>query len=224
MALLPNKHSGLISSCYLHRFARYALPCSRYLLSGLQAQGVQQIKQHNSSVQAPPELVTADRVVCGGHPRHSADLHSPIYLRRDKWLVPAHLPRTPSTVGGLCGRQGASRAGEGDTEGQQGLRGGECARAQTEQHRGSTAPSCSVPALWIHSWTPVPAAKAPCRLADEVARGWFGVWASRWHCWLLPPAQRRYSLTGEKGGAHSLHWMTRGISALQRKPNWKQAV
>lgn len=48
-ALLPNKHSGLISSRYLHRFAWYALLCSCYLLCGLRARPAQQIKQHSSS-------------------------------------------------------------------------------------------------------------------------------------------------------------------------------
>lgn len=127
MALLPNKHSGLISSCYLHRFARYALPCSCCLLCGLQARPVQQIKQHNSSVQAPPELVTAHRVARDGHPRCSADLHSPICLNQDKRLGPTRpsrgCRRAPTTVGGLSGRPGAAPAGEGDTEGQHGAEG-----------------------------------------------------------------------------------------------------
>ena len=68
-ALLPNKHTELMNSCYLCRFARYAPLCFCCLLCGLQARPAQQIKQCNSSVQTHPELVTANRVVSDGHPR-----------------------------------------------------------------------------------------------------------------------------------------------------------
>lgn len=68
-ALLPNKHTELINCCYLRRFARYAPLCFCCLLCGLQARLAQQIKQRNSSVQAHPELVTANRVASDGHPR-----------------------------------------------------------------------------------------------------------------------------------------------------------
>lgn len=64
----------------------------------------------------PPELVTAGGVVGDGHPRHAADLHSPIHLHQDKLLVPA---RPSRGSGALPARWEASReprsgqAGEG---------------------------------------------------------------------------------------------------------------
>lgn len=45
-----------------------------------------------------------------------------IFIETSGWSQ-SILPRTPSMVGGLCGRWGATRVGEGDAEGQQGLRG-----------------------------------------------------------------------------------------------------
>lgn len=136
MALLPNKHSGLISSCYLHRFARYALPCSCYLLCGLQAWAAQQIKQHSSSR--------------AGHSSRSAVMDTPkppcpVYLQWDKRLLPAR----PCTVGGRD-QPGLVR---GTRRVSRGWRGGEGGRAEAEEQRGSAAPFCSVPALWAHSWT-----------------------------------------------------------------------
>lgn len=69
MAVLPNKHRELINGCYLCGFARYAPVCFCCRLCGLQALPVQQIKQFNSSVQAHPGLIMANRVVGDGHSR-----------------------------------------------------------------------------------------------------------------------------------------------------------
>lgn len=117
------------------------------------------MKQHNSSVWAPPGLVTAHRVIRDGHPRHTADPHSPIHLNQDGPSPPfPGLRHTPSMVGGLWG---AARAG--DTDDQHKAVGDECARPWSEQQRGSAALRYPVPVPWCqgHSWMLVPMAKAP---------------------------------------------------------------
>lgn len=103
----------------------------------------QQIKQHNSSLRAPPGLVIAHRVSVTGTPDTRLILTTPFIFIR---MVPAR-PSWAQAHSRHGGRPlGSSQGwGGGHTGSARGWGRDECARAQSEQQRGSAAPPCSVP-------------------------------------------------------------------------------